>query len=92
MGSDGGRRRRAAARADWPVRRSRLGEEPPDELSASTTVAERLSMMWPLAVEAWTLAGRELPTYTRAETPIRVVRNQSKPEGPGGVSEDAGLG
>jgi hypothetical protein len=52
------------------VRVFRLGEEPGDDLSATTTAAERLAMMWPLAVEAWTFAGRPLPDYTRGETPV----------------------
>ena len=29
-------------------------------------------MMWPLALEAWELAGRSLPAYTRAETPVHL--------------------
>jgi hypothetical protein len=36
--------RRAAQRSNWPVRRYRLGEEPSDDLSASTTAEERLAM------------------------------------------------
>jgi hypothetical protein len=52
----------------------RLGLEPSDDLSATTTVQERLAMMWPLALEAWTLAGRPLPDYTRSETPVKVLR------------------
>jgi hypothetical protein len=65
---------RRAARASWPVRRYRLGEEPPDDLSACTTPEQRLAMMWPLALEAWTLSGKALPDYSRACAPIRVVR------------------
>lgn len=47
------------------MRSFRLGEEPGDDLSDTTTAAERLAMMWPLAVEAWTLSGRPLPDYDR---------------------------
>jgi hypothetical protein len=68
------RQRRAAARSTWPVRRFRLGEEPGDDLSDSTTPEERLAMMWELAVEAWTLAGREVPDYDRRLAPGRVTR------------------
>ena len=57
-------------RRTWPVRAYRLGSEPSDDLSASTTVAERLAMMWPLAVEAWELTGRPLPQYARSETAV----------------------
>jgi hypothetical protein len=54
----------------WPVRRYRLGEEPPDDLSTVTTVAERLAMMWPLTTQAWELAGLPLPHYGRADMPV----------------------
>jgi hypothetical protein len=65
---------RAAARRSWPVRKFRLGEEPDEDLSATTTAKERLEMMWPLAVDAWTLAGREIPDYPREQAPVRVIR------------------
>ncbi|MCU0223760.1 MAG: hypothetical protein MUF27_06760 [Acidobacteria bacterium] len=65
---------RAAARRSWPVRKYELGTEPADDLSAITTPEERLAMMWPLALEAWELAGRPLPGYARNETPVRCVR------------------
>jgi hypothetical protein len=31
-------------------------------------------MMWTLAVEAWTLSGRSLPTYDRDHLPGRLYR------------------
>jgi hypothetical protein len=73
---DSSRRRadRAAARARWPVRRFPLGEEPPDDLSEVTTPAERIAMMWPLAVAAWTLARRPWPAYDRRTMPARLLR------------------
>jgi len=60
----------ARDRSSWPVRSYALGAEPGDDLSGSTTPAERLAMMWPLTLEAWELAGRPIPAYTRAETPV----------------------
>ena len=66
-----GRRARALARRSWPVRKLRLGDEPGDDLSATTTAEERLAMMWPLAVEAWSLTGRSIPEYPREDTPVR---------------------
>jgi hypothetical protein len=69
---------RAAARRAWPVRVYRLGEEPPADLSAVTTAEGRLAMMWPLALEAWSVAGRALPTYDRATMPVRVRRMPSR--------------
>jgi DMSO/TMAO reductase YedYZ molybdopterin-dependent catalytic subunit len=55
------------------VRLVRLGDEGGADLSASTTPEERLAMMWPLALEAWTLTGRPLPDYSRGETPVRLI-------------------
>jgi hypothetical protein len=68
---------RRADRAAWPVRVYRLGEEPGDDLSRDTTPAQRLAMMWPLAVEAWALAGRPLPAYGRHELPLSTRRSIS---------------
>lgn len=65
---------RRSSRQSWPVRKYRLGQEPGDDLTAITTAEQRFAMMWPLAVEAWRLAGREIPDYDRAHTPIRVIR------------------
>lgn len=65
---------RAAARKSWPVRKHRLGDEPSDDLSATTTAEQRLEMMWPLALEAWSLSGRPLPDYARSAAPVRRFR------------------
>jgi len=64
---------RAARRGTWPVRAWRLGQEPGEDLSATTTAAERLAMMWPLALDAWASAGRPVPDYSRSRAPIRVL-------------------
>jgi hypothetical protein len=48
-------------------------------LSETTTLEERLSMMWPLAVEAWTLSGRALPVYDRSCLPGRLFRSGELP-------------
>lgn len=58
-------------RSSWPVRTFRLGEEPGDDLSASTTPEERLGMMWRLARDAWASSGNPIPDYSREETPVR---------------------
>ena len=66
-----------AVRSDrhrWPVQKYRLGHEPGDDLSGTTTAEERLAMMWPLTLEAWALAGLEIPTYDRGEAVVRVIR------------------
>ena len=71
---DSARETRRTARARWPVRRFRLEDAPGPDLSATTTAEERLAMMWPLAREAWSLAGRAIPDYPRDRMPIRVIR------------------
>jgi hypothetical protein len=68
------RQRRAAARAGWPVRRFALGQEPADDLSRTTTAAERIAMVWRLTLDAWAMTGRPLPEYTREQMPGRVIR------------------
>ena len=68
------REERRAARAHWPVCKFQLADEPGPDLSATTTAHERLAMMWPLARDAWTLAGRTIPDYPRDRMPVRVVR------------------
>jgi len=70
---------RVAARKNWPVRVYRMGQEPPDRLEQTTTAEERLAMMWPLALEAWSLTRRPLPDYCREATPVRLLRRT--PEG-----------
>jgi hypothetical protein len=74
------RKERAAARQSWPIRVYRLGEEPDDDLSETTTASERLGMMWQLAVDAWASMGQPIPDYPREKTPIHAIRpwkNQS---------------
>jgi hypothetical protein len=68
------RQRRAATRGGWPVRRFALGQEPDDDLSRTTTAAERIAMVWRLTLDAWAMTGRLLPEYTRDRMPGRVIR------------------
>jgi len=68
---------RAQSRRGWPIRTYRLGEEPSHDLTASTTPVERLEMMWPLALEAWSLTGRPLPDYVRGEEPLFFFRRRA---------------
>ena len=66
---------RKHSRRLWKIEVHELAEHDRRDLSATTTAEERLAMMWPLALEAWRLAGRPIPDYTRAEIPARVVRD-----------------
>ena len=89
---------RAEARRSWPIRKFRLGEEPDDDLSDTTTAKERLEMMWPMTVDAWTLAGKEIPDYPRDKAPVRVIRRSGQEVCPilcsagGSLSRKAGEG
>jgi len=67
-------RSRAAARRDWPGQVRDLTTAAGEDLSAETTAEERLSMMWELALRAWTLSGRTLPDYARSAMPGSVTR------------------
>ena len=70
------REERARARASWPIARFALGEEPSDDLSASTTPLERVSMVWRLTMDAWASAGKPIPDYDRANMPGRIIRGR----------------
>ena len=72
MDDEAAREARRRARSDWPVRKFRLGEEPPDDFSAYT-VEERLAMTWRMTLDAWASAGLPLPQYSRNEMPVRVM-------------------
>jgi hypothetical protein len=66
---------RAAARAGWAGAKTTLeAQGASEDLSGFTTVEQRLGMMWELAQGAWALTGQPMPTYSRAETPGRVLR------------------
>jgi len=65
---------RRAARSSWPITRHELKADQTDDLSDSTTPAERIAMMKELAETAWRLAGRTLPTYARRDTPGRLFQ------------------
>lgn len=70
---------RAKARAEWQVRRYPLAKQPSADLSATSTARERLAMMWPLAVEAWTLAKGPQTPLPRSRWPVRRVKLGASP-------------
>jgi len=65
---------RFAASRTLQARVFRLGEEPDDDLSATTSPEERLAMVAELSRRMWELTGRPSPSYTRATMPVRVIR------------------
>ena len=79
MSSDPDSARRAQERASWPGGKTDLtGADGAENLADSTTVEQRLAMMWPLAVSAWALTGLPMPTYERSQIPGRVIRPGKK--------------
>ncbi len=70
------RKQRAALRANWPGRKLTLAEEGSTDDLSSLTVSERIALVWRLTQDAWAFAGKPIPDYTRAETPIRVIRRR----------------
>jgi hypothetical protein len=77
-GAEQARAARAAARAGWPVRRTTLAAQSTATAPPGSTPEQRLAMMWPLALDAWALAGRPLPDYPRREAPGRVIRARER--------------
>lgn len=58
----------------WPIRIHQLRQDSGDDLTETTSPAERLAMVWELTARAWKLTGFALPDYDRRETPVRVLR------------------
>ncbi len=56
------------------VRLKRLGDPDSSDLSAVTTVSERLEMVQVLSARMWELTGRPWPSYRREEIPVVVRR------------------
>ncbi len=67
---------RRKARAAWPIRKVALGDEELTDPRDTSTVDERIAMVWTLTKQQWAFAGREIPTYTRAEMPGRIIRGR----------------
>ncbi|MSR06471.1 MAG: hypothetical protein EXR93_05300 [Gemmatimonadetes bacterium] len=67
-------RQRRSVREPLPVRVYRLGEEPGDDLSASTTAERRIEMVAELSERMWELTGAPVPSHSRARMPGRIIR------------------
>ena len=68
--------RRRQRASQWPVRRFELGQEPLRDPTDQSTVDERLAMMWPLAKEAWSVAGKPIAAYERKDMPGTLTRRE----------------
>jgi hypothetical protein len=67
---------RRAARAAWPIRKVALGEEDLTDPLDTSTVDERIALVRVLTLQQWAFAGLEIPTYSRAEMPGRIIRSR----------------
>ena len=60
--------------ARWPVRVFHLGDEPRDDMTATSTAEERIALVWTLSERAWELTGRGDVRLRRADLPVRILR------------------
>lgn len=58
-----------AARASWPVKKTRLGDEDEPAAPPGASPSERVAMVWTLTLDAWAMTGQPLPDYARADAP-----------------------
>jgi hypothetical protein len=65
---------RRRARLSMPIRVVDLADEGRPDPRDTSTVDERLAMVRTLTLRQWAFMGLEIPRYTRAEIPIRIVR------------------
>ena len=63
--------RRSSAASCVSISLRPLRSAPDAGLSAATTASERMALVETLTLEAWTLAGQGLPSYARADLPVR---------------------
>jgi hypothetical protein len=54
---------------------TRLQDQGKDDLLSSTTPEQRVGMMWPLAVDAWTFLGAKIESRLPRHV-VRVVRRE----------------
>ena len=55
-------------------------DAPEENIAGSTTLEQRLAMMWQLALDAWAFTGRPLPDYSRENTPV-TIRDRGSRDG-----------
>ena len=65
---------RRKARLGWPIRKVSLTAEGLTDERLTQDVDERIALVNVLTLAQWKLAGKELPRYSRAEMPGRVLR------------------
>jgi hypothetical protein len=66
----------ARDRKELPVRWTKLEEQGHERDLEGTTAAERIGMMWPLAVQAWAFMGEDVAESRLPRHVVRVVRRR----------------
>ena len=70
---------RRAARANWPVRIFRSGEDPPEEpFLTDLSVEERLVAAAEITDMCWAVAGKRIPDLARQDWPIKIIRRSRR--------------
>ena len=72
---DFARETRRQARANWPVCKFRLGDEPLDDVS-HLSPNERVSLLFDVSMTAWRTSGKPLPDLPRSQWPGTVIRRE----------------
>jgi len=64
-------------RSNWPVKFTthEQAAEDDDKFYASLSMAERIAMVWPMTVDAWTIAGIPFEPRLRRDV-VRIIRRQ----------------
>lgn len=64
------------ARRDLPVRWTRIEEQGKERDLEGTTAAERIGMMWPLAIQTWAFMGESVAEFRVQRHVVRMVRRE----------------
>lgn len=64
----------ASRRAALSIRKLDRDDPPGDDLSASTSPEQRITLVWELTQRMWALTGRAWPDIPRDRLPIRITR------------------
>jgi len=67
---------RRRARAGWPIRKLALRDEELTDPRDTSTVDERIALVWELTRQQWSFSGLDLPRYSRSEMPGRMIRGR----------------
>ena len=67
---------RRRAREGWPIRKLALGQEELADPRIPESVDACIALVWTLTKQQWAFAGLEMPRYTRAQMPGRLIRKR----------------